>query len=167
MKNKLFGGALAALVTFVGVNEGIKYSAYQDSGGVWTICYGSTSGVKKGDTATPNQCKELLVTELIEHAKPLLGVPYQLPDNVLIAYTDFCYNIGVGACNRSTGLKKLRNSDIIGACKEILKWRFVAGRDCFADKNKKFCGGIKARRHLEYNLCTGNITIEQAVEKMR
>jgi len=165
MKNKLFGAALAALVVFAGANEGIKYKAYQDSGGVWTICYGSTKDVKRGDTATPEQCKKLLVNELIEHSKPLLNVPYQLPDNVLIAYTDFCYNIGVGACSKSTGMKKLNAGDIKGACEQILRWRFVAGRDCFDDKNKRFCGGIKSRRYMEYNLCAGNISIEQAISQ--
>ena len=32
--------------------EGCRLEAYQDAAGVWTIGYGHTHGVKKGDVAT-------------------------------------------------------------------------------------------------------------------
>ena len=37
------------LVNFVKEKEGFRANAYQDAVGVWTIGYGSTKGVKKGD----------------------------------------------------------------------------------------------------------------------
>jgi len=165
--NKLAGGLLVAALALVGVNEGIKYTAYQDSGGVWTICNGSTKGVKPGDTATPAECESLLMRELIEHAKPIERIPHPLPDHVIVAWADFCYNIGVPKCQGSTGYKLLQQGRTREACEQILRWRFVAGRDCFLDENRSFCGGIKNRRQLEYKLCTGQITVDEAVSIMR
>ena len=163
MNNKLVGGVLVAALAVVGVNEGIKYTAYQDSGGVWTICNGSTQGVKPGDTATPAECESLLVRELIAHAKPIERIPHKLPDHVVVAWADFCYNIGVPKCQGSTGYKLLRQGRTREACEQILRWRFVAGRDCFLDENRSFCGGIKNRRQLEYKLCTGQVTIDEVI----
>ena len=60
-KNKLAGSILAAAMALAAGFEGVRYVAYQDVGSVWTICYGETLGVKKGDTATPEQCESQLI----------------------------------------------------------------------------------------------------------
>ena len=52
-----FMPVLLALVMFF---EGCKLEAYQDQAGVWTICYGHTSGVTRGDVTTRAQCVEWL-----------------------------------------------------------------------------------------------------------
>ena len=36
--------------------EGLRQVAYRDPVGITTICFGSTKGVKMGDTATFEQC---------------------------------------------------------------------------------------------------------------
>lgn len=166
-KNKLAGGALLGALALVGLFEGTRKDAYQDSGGVWTICTGATKGVKPGDTATLEECRDRLIVELMEHAKPLERIPHQLPDHVIVAWADFCYNVGVGACQNSTGYKMLRAGQTRAACDNLLKWRFVAGRDCFDDANARFCGGIKKRRITEYQLCAGEITVDEAIERLR
>lgn len=167
-KNKLVGGALAAALALVGLFEGTRYVAYQDSGGVWTICTGATKGVQPGDTATPEECRDRLIVELMEHAKPLERIPHQLPDNVIVAWADFCYNVGVGNCQNSTGYKMLRNGQIYQACQQLLLWRYTRDMtdrrlDCFDDANARTCGGIKKRRITEYQLCVGDISIDEAV----
>ena len=40
--------------------ESCVLSAYQDSVGVWTIGYGHTAGVKKGDKITQYQAEQFL-----------------------------------------------------------------------------------------------------------
>jgi lysozyme len=165
--NKLAGGALLAALALAAGFEGTRYAAYQDIGGKWTICQGATKDVKRGDVATPEQCADRLMVEILEHAKPLEAVPYDLPDNVIMAWADFCYNVGVGACSNSTGFKMLKQGRVAESCPQILRWRFVAGRDCFHDANAKFCGGIKKRRQLEYKLCAGQITIAEAIRGLR
>jgi len=166
-KNKLVGGTLAAALVLVAGFEGTRYVAYQDSGGIWTICTGATKGVQPGDTATPEECRDRLIVELMEHAKPLERIPHQLPDNVIVAWADFCYNVGVGACQNSTGYRMLWNGQTRAACEQLLRWRFVAGRDCFDDANAQVCGGIKKRRTIEYQLCVGEISIDEAVGRLR
>lgn len=169
--NKLAGGLLVAALALVGANEGIKYAAYQDSVGKWTICNGLTAGVKEGDTATPEYCKDQLVVELLRHSEPLQRVPHHLPDHVILAWADFCFNVGVGACSGSTGYRMLMQGRIAASCPQLLSWRYVTidkvKVDCFADKNRHICGGIKNRRQLEYKLCAGQITISEAIEGLR
>ena len=52
------------LVNFVKEKEGFRANAYQDAVGVWTIGYGSTKGVKKGEQISPANAEKLLAEEL-------------------------------------------------------------------------------------------------------
>ena len=45
--------------------EGCRLTAYQDSIGIWTIGYGHTSGVAKGQTITQIQADRYLKAESI------------------------------------------------------------------------------------------------------
>src|SRR5207253_18271 len=66
------GSAAAAMaVALVGSFEGLRQHAYPDpatGGQPWTLCYGSTNGVKPGDYRTVAQCKALLSLELQTYA---------------------------------------------------------------------------------------------------
>ncbi len=153
MNNKLIGGTLIAALALVAVNEGLRTESYLDVGGVWTDCYGRTKDVKPGTTATIEECDTALMKELVEHAKPLERLPYQLPDNVIIAWSDFCYNVGVSACSNSTGYKMLAAGNINGACAQLLRWKYVDKKDCSIRANG--CYGIWERRLIENRLCVG------------
>lgn len=152
-RNKLAGATLVAALALVAVHEGLRTESYQDIGGVWTDCYGRTKGVQPNTTATVEECDTALMKELIEHAKPLERIPHPLPDNVIIAWADFCYNVGVGACQNSTGYRYLLQGDIPAACEQLLRWRFAASRDCSIRSNN--CHGVWQRRQVEYRLCVG------------
>lgn len=171
MNNKLKGAALIAALTITAAFEGTRYVAYQDSGGIWTICTGATKGIKKGDTATPEECQSRLMVELLEHAKPLERIPHQLPDNVIVAWADFSYNLGVGTLQKSSGYKLLQQGRIVESCKNILAYKCIrVGEklvDCFDDKNARICGGIKKRRITEYKLCVGEVTIGELLASIR
>lgn len=168
MNNKLKGAALIAALTITAAFEGTRHVAYQDSGGIWTICTGAAKGVNKGDTATPEECKSRLMVELLEHAKPLERIPHQLPDNVIVAWADFSYNLGAGTLQKSTGYKLLQQGEIAESCENILAYKYVkVGErlvDCFLRENSSVCGGIKSRRTIENRLCKGEITTEKAIE---
>lgn len=109
--------------------------------------------------------------EPVEHAKPLERLPYQLPDNVIIAWADFSYNVGVGACSNSTGYKLLQQGRWQESCKNILAYKYIrVGEklvDCFDDANARICGGIKKRRTIEYQLCVGQISVDSAAAALR
>src|SRR6056300_140154 len=47
--------------------EGCELEAYKCAAGVWTIGYGSTKGVKEGDTMTQEDADNLLLHEMEEY----------------------------------------------------------------------------------------------------
>ena len=163
-KNKLAGSLLAAAMALAAGFEGVRYVAYQDVGNVWTICYGETLGVKKGDTATPADCKSQLIAGLLRHNAPFEKLPRQLPANVHLAALDFCYNVGVGNCTNSTLWRHLQTGRYDEACQQFTRWRYAAGRDCSIAGNN--CRGVWERRKLERDICTGAVSIEQAAARL-
>jgi lysozyme len=73
------------------VFEGIRLTAYQDSGGVWTIGIGHTGPeVVAGLTITADQAAELFATD----AAPLFGLVTAEPMIAAAAYVSFGYNCG-------------------------------------------------------------------------
>tara|TARA_R110000782_G_scaffold88469_1_gene170678 strand:+ start:329 stop:790 length:462 start_codon:yes stop_codon:yes gene_type:complete len=151
MKKKLIGGTLLAALAFVAGNEGFQSEPYRDSGGVLTDCYGRTKGVEIGVELTREQCDAELLRELIEHSKPIEKLNVNLSRGTIIAWADFCYNVGVHACQTSTGYRLLKEGKTVEACEQLLRWKYVNGKDCSIRSNN--CYGIWVRRHEEYNLC--------------
>ncbi|MDU4063032.1 MAG: lysozyme [Acinetobacter baumannii] len=100
--------------------EGTRFKAYDDGVGVWTIGTGTTvypNGVKvkQGDT-----CKfEKTVNE---------SVTVPLTQNQFDALVSLTYNIGSGAFNNSTLLKKLNKGDYQGAADQFLVWNKAGGK---------------------------------------
>jgi lysozyme len=121
-----------------------------------TIGFGTTEGVKVGDTITPPQAlaRALKDVQKFEGAlKKCVTVP--LHQHEYDAYVSLAYNIGPTAFCGSTLVKRLNASDYRGACSEILRWRFYQGKDCSLDENKRLCGGIWTRRMQESSQCAG------------
>ena len=131
--------------------EGLRLRAYKDSGGIWTIGYGTTINpdtglpIKQGDSITKETALRWLKIEtasVASRVKALIKRP--VTDNQLAALTSLAYNIGLGAFGRSTLLRKLNageNSSAIAA--EFLRWNKVAGKEI---------PGLTNRRKLEAEL---------------
>lgn len=116
-------------------------------GDVPTIGFGTTEGVKMGDTITPERALVRLLKDTDKFAaavKRCAHVPMHQYE--FDAYVSLTYNIGEGAFCKSTLAKKLNAYDYEGACKEILKW------DKFKGKPLK---GLTNRREREYAKCIG------------
>lgn len=123
-------------------------------GDVPTIGFGTTDGVKMGDTITVPKALERSLADIqkFEGAiKRCVKVP--LHQHEYDAYTQLAYNIGAGAFCSSTLVKKLNVGDYQGACREILRWTRAAGKDCSVRANK--CFGLVLRHQSEYNTCRG------------
>ncbi len=73
--------------------EGLRLTAYLDSGGIATIGYGHTTGVKLGDTCSVEQAEAWLTQD----AAPLFSAVESKPTVVAAAYIDFSYNCGYTA----------------------------------------------------------------------
>lgn len=154
--SRLTGVLFAAIASVVVYNEGYREVAYQDSGGVWTICYGETNGVRPGQVRSKAACDAQLQASVNEHSKALVGLPEGLPDVVVLGSMDAAYNMGVDAFKRSEVYTQLmlRNYDAAG--KAMLSWKYITkdGQkyDCsqFVDgKPNKVCYGVWKRRQWQ------------------
>ncbi|MCE9941559.1 lysozyme [Serratia liquefaciens] len=140
--------------------EGQLNIAYQDAGGIWTICGGVTmvngQKVVKGQRLTTEQCKQIDAAEqkkALDWVDRNVKVTLTAPQKVGIA--SFCpWNIGPSKCFTSTFYKKLNAEDRLGACAEMKRWIFDGGRDCRIRSNN--CFGQVVRRDQESELaCWG------------
>ena len=125
-------------------------------GDVPTKGFGTTRGVKLGDTTTPTRALVDLLDDADEVATAVRRcVPVPMHQHEFDAYVSLAYNIGPGAFCGSTLARKLNAGDYPGACSEILRWRHFQGRDCATVENR--CGGLWTRRQAEYQQCLGPI----------
>ena len=72
--------------------EGLRLKAYKCPGGVWTIGYGHTAGVKSGMVITEAQAEEYLKADLIVFERYLNGLGLALNQNQFDALVSFIYN---------------------------------------------------------------------------
>lgn len=145
------GGALTALgllaASFVGGWEGKRNVAYPDIVGVWTVCYGETRGVKRGDRYTDDQCTAMLGNGLVEFEEGMracLKAPDAIPAKPYAMFLSLSYNIGTGAFCRSTVARRANAGDIVGACNAIPMWNKAGGR---------VVRGLVNRRAEEQRVC--------------
>jgi lysozyme len=106
--------------------EGYKSKAYLCPAGVPTIGYGSTMynngfKVKLGDEINEQEADNLLLWELKNKAVAVEGL--HLNQNQFDACLSFCFNLGIGAFNKSTLKKKIvANRQDVTIKQEFLKW---------------------------------------------
>lgn len=118
--------------------------AYQDVGGVWTIGWGCTEGVKKGMKINRAEAESLLRKELEKFEKAVTdNVKVQINDNQFSALVSFSYNVGSEALSRSTLLKSLNEHKYQEAADELLWWDKVDGKPFL---------GLERRRRAERSL---------------
>lgn len=121
---KLSSAGVAALKSY----EGLSLTAYRDSGGVWTIGYGSTRDVREGMRISQAEADQrfLADTEWAQAAvRTDVVVPITQPQ--FDALVSLAYNIGAGAFARSTLLRLLNAGDYRGAAEQFLVWNKVKG----------------------------------------
>lgn len=103
--------------------EGFRGTAYKCPAGMWTIGYGHTSGVMKGQKVTKQEAERLLLRDLIQYEAFVDKLNVTSQQHKFDALVDFCFNLGCDALESSTLLKKIRqcrSDDEI--CAEFMKW---------------------------------------------
>jgi lysozyme len=136
----------SALVGIAGW-EGYSGTAYQDIVNIWTIGFGTTHGVKKGQTIDPVKALQRKLTDVQQFEgalKQCIKVP--LHQHEYDAYLSLAYNIGPTAFCNSTLVRRLNESQYDLACKEILRWDKAGG---------KVVRGLTLRREAEHRQCMG------------
>jgi GH24 family phage-related lysozyme (muramidase) len=108
--------------------EGLKLTSYQDTGGVWTIGYGTTSingvPVYPGQTITEAQAEEYLTSYLQTTAAPTINSKTKAPitQSMYDALCCFTYNVGTGNFSKSTLLKELNSGKYLEAATMFSDW---------------------------------------------
>lgn len=151
-------GVIAAIAALIMPHEGLRTTAYQDIAKpwIWTICYGETQGVKSGDTATPDECYDMLLDRIPDYLDPIDRMLPDLPDNRRIAYASAAWNLGVGVIKRrskdgnghlvpGTSIYDLeRAGKPRQACDRLLAFNAAGG---------KYYRGLAKRRAAEHAVC--------------
>lgn len=150
--------ALAALFALVGTavgtylisdirsDEGTRYHAYRDVGQIVSICNGDTHNVRMGDVATVAQCDERTASQLLVHAKIVIGCVPALREvgrePQLRAVTRFDYNTG-RFCTGSVG-RLMKAGQWRAGCDALLRYDMAGGRHI---------RGLALRRQREHAIC--------------
>lgn len=155
MSNKIRIGIAALSLSAVGLigianHEGYIGHTYKDSVGVNTIGYGTTVGVKPGQTITPERALIRLgehVSNDEQEIRRCMG-DVALYQHEWDAYVSLSYNIGYVKFCRSTIIKRLKQKppDYTGACEAIKLFRKAGG---------VVSKGLIKRRQDEYQQCIG------------
>lgn len=136
--------------------EGLVLTAYQCQAGVWTIGYGHTKGVTRGDKITEDKAEKLLIKDLKyfeeEVEKMLKERKLEVEQHSFDMLVSFAFNMGAGALRTSTLMKKLKAKDFIGASNEFPRWVYATNpKNGLKEKNE----GLQHRRETERQIFLG------------
>jgi lysozyme len=128
--------------------EGLRLVAYQCQAGVWTIGYGRTRGVRKGQTITEADADMMLLEDIAEfEAEVDRLVTADVPDVQIGALTALAFNIGLGAFAKSSILKAVNAGNPVDAL--WLQWSLYTDA---ASGKKLTSNGLARRRRAELAL---------------
>ena len=138
-----------AAVEFIAQWEGFEPRAYLCPAGVWTIGYGHTRGVHKGDSITEADARKLLLQEInqtVGRIAPFVNVP--VTQNQFVALVSLAYNVGPNyVLNHCPKLMHCLNTrDYDGCAEEFLD---------ITRANGKVLSGLVRRRQAEHDLFLG------------
>ena len=139
--------ASSTLIAAIKRFEGVSLTAYQDSNGVWTIGYGHTKDVKRGDKITQYQAEQFLREDLQQFEAVANRVKRISTQGKFDAVLDFIYNCGPKNFESSTLKKYIEIGKATWEIQEeFLKW-------CNTRKNGQLVklGGLVSRRIWEAN----------------
>lgn len=121
-------------LNFIKAHEGLRLYAYQDSGGIWTIGYGTTTAagvgtIKEGMRITEAVAEMWLHKSLASYEATVnKGMTREATQNQYDAMVSLCYNIGAGGFLKSTVLRKFNAGDFEGAMKAFALWNKAGGK---------------------------------------
>ena len=127
--------------------ESCKLTAYQDSVGIWTIGWGHTGSVKKGDIWTQGEADNILLNDLDKfegYVNQYVKVP--LTQNQFDALVSWTFNLGPGNLKSSTMLTKLNEKKYDEVPSQMKRWNKAGG---------KVLHGLERRRNAEAAMFSG------------
>ena len=125
--------------------EGCRLQAYQDAAGVWTIGYGHTYGVRRGDRISRQYADEMLQEDIENVERQLMALHDpevgRWTKAQLDAVVSFVFNVGIGRYTKSTLRKAIMQKMPDDKIEKYWRsWSFVNG-----EKSR----GLEKRRDWE------------------
>lgn len=109
--------------------EGCELTAYQDAVDVWTIGYGHTKKVCKGDCITQEDADKMLEEELTEYEGYVNDmVTVDLQQNEFDSLVAWTYNLGPSNLKSSTMLKEINAKNFARVPSEMRRWNKAGGK---------------------------------------
>lgn len=131
--------------------EGLRLSAYPDpgtNGKPWSIGYGHTLDVERGDVITLAKAEEFLRQDcerFEDGVESLVKVP--IAQHEFDALVAFSFNVGLGNLKASTLLRLLNAGERVKAAEQFLRWDHANGKSLL---------GLKLRRQAEMAMFMGH-----------
>ena len=160
-------GTAAALVTDTKQDEGVVYRAYPDLGGVWSICSGTTTGVKPGEVDTAEQCDARTAADLLNAATIVLRCAPDLKGRVNQLRAAIRFQNNTGKFCSSTGAKLMRVGLFKQGCDALLAYNGIVSakpiRGAVSVRRLKdgryfsVIRGLKNRRDHEHQICVAGL----------
>lgn len=143
--------------------EGLKLESYLCPAGIWTIGFGTTTGIKKGMQITESKAEELLRKDLDYFEDCILTfVETDITQNQFDALVSFTYNLGENALHKSTLLKKINAGCFLEAADEFLKWNKARNKD----GQLRPLAGLTRRRAAERLLFLSDTKLQDILNKI-
>ena len=123
--------------------EGLRLKAYQDAAGVWTIGYGHTHNVRRGDVISQFYAEEMLRLDILQCQRQVLRLGVCTTQGQLDALVSFAFNLGIKRLLTSTLLQVIRRGGSRSQIRrEFKRWVYADGRRM---------RGLERRREWEAN----------------
>jgi len=127
--------------------EGLSLDAYRDVGGIWTIGYGHTGGVYKGDRISAGQAEWLLAQDVAPAEDWVAARTANASDNQFAAMVSLTFNIGNNAFLGSSVRRQHNAADFPAAAQAFLLWDKAPVDGILVTVN-----GLLSRRNAERTL---------------
>ena len=108
--------------------ESLRCEAYRCPAGIWTIGYGHTAGVRRGDRIDARKAEQLLAEDLRQFEEVVSRECPDVNQNQFDALVSFVFNIGTGNFLKSTLLKCVKaNPQNVDIRYEFSRWNKANG----------------------------------------
>ncbi len=124
--------------------ESFQAKSYLCPANVWTIGYGHTKGVRKGQIITQSEAERLLKEDLSVFEAAVNRICKDITQRQFDALVSLAFNIGTTGFDNSTLVKLVKSNPNNPAIRsEFAKWKYAKG---------KILPGLVRRREAEANL---------------
>lgn len=115
-------------INLIKQHEGLRLEAYRCPAGIYTIGYGHTAGVRRGDMIDERRAEQLLADDLKKFEAVVNRECPGINQNQFDALVSFTFNLGETNLRKSTLLKCVKaNPDNQNIYTEFLRWNKSKG----------------------------------------